>query len=119
MAEAALACRAGVGRRRGWIPAPTLTHRVMAMLAENGALGSRASAERPSMRHSFQAMLAAHPHIAAMREAFASAGTSRLPAHLLLSDRDFNENDYEALLALDDSVENRKGRTCCITLLFV
>jgi hypothetical protein len=41
----------------------------------------------------------------------------RLPAHLLLSDRDFDENDYEALLALDDGVENRKVgkypvRTC-------
>ena len=36
-------------------------------------------------------------------------GAGRLPAHLLFSDRDFNENDYEALLALDDGIENRKG----------
>ena len=36
-------------------------------------------------------------------------GGSRLPAHLLFSDRDFNENDYEALLALDEGIENRRG----------
>ena len=30
----------------------------------------------------------------------------------MLSDRDFDENDYEALLALDDTVESRKGGTC-------
>ncbi|KAK9833098.1 hypothetical protein WJX74_007137 [Apatococcus lobatus] len=102
--------RAGGQRRRGW-PAPTLTHTVMAMLAENGALGPASTGERPSMRHTFQAMLAAHPHIAAMHEAFAGMGNNQLPAHLLLSDRDFDENDYEALLALDDSVENRKGAT--------
>ena len=36
---------------------------------------------------------------------------SRLPAHLLYSDRDFNENDYDALLALDDTVPSRKGCT--------
>uniref|UniRef100_A0A061S5C4 Ring u-box superfamily isoform 2 n=2 Tax=Tetraselmis sp. GSL018 TaxID=582737 RepID=A0A061S5C4_9CHLO len=30
-------------------------------------------------------------------------------AHLLLSDRDFDENDYELLLSLDDGIENRKG----------
>ena len=29
----------------------------------------------------------------------------------MLSDRDFDENDYEALLALDDTVESRKGGT--------
>ncbi len=81
----------------------------MAMLAENGALESGMPGQQHGLRHTFQAMLNAHPHIAAMREAFASAGSNRLPAHLLLSDRDFNENDYEALLALDDSVENRKG----------
>ena len=34
---------------------------------------------------------------------------TRLPLHLLLSDRDFDENDYEALLALDDNVESRNG----------
>ena len=81
----------------------------MTMLAENGALEGEPNGERPGIRHTFHAMLAAHPQIAAMREAFVSAGSTRLPAHLLLSDRDFNENDYEALLALDDSVENRKG----------
>ena len=27
----------------------------------------------------------------------------------MLSDRDFDSNDYEALLALDDTIEPRKG----------
>ncbi len=36
-------------------------------------------------------------------------GAGRLPPHLLFSDRDFDENDYEALLALDEGVESRKG----------
>lgn len=48
-------------------------------------------------------------HLNAMRAAFAGMSSGRLPPHLLFSDRDFNEDDYEALLALDDSVENRKG----------
>ena len=53
-------------------------------------------------------------HLSAMRAAFAGMSSGRLPPHLLFSDRDFNEDDYEALLALDDTVENRKGRfeTC-------
>ena len=46
----------------------------------------------------------------AMRAAMAGlAAHTRLPPQLLYSDRDFDENDYEALLALDDTVENRKG----------
>ena len=48
-------------------------------------------------------------HLSAMRAAFAGMSSGRLPPHLLFSDRDFNEDDYEALLALDDTVENRKG----------
>lgn len=48
-------------------------------------------------------------HLNAMRAAFAGMSSGRLPPHLLFSDRDFNEDDYEALLALDDTVENRKG----------
>ena len=44
-----------------------------------------------------------------MRDAFAGMTTGRLPPHLLFSERDFDENDYEALLALDDAVESRKG----------
>lgn len=35
--------------------------------------------------------------------------SSRLPPHLLFSDRDFDENDYEFLCRLDDTVESRKG----------
>ena len=34
---------------------------------------------------------------------------SRLPPHLLFSDRDFDGDDYEFLSRLDDSVESRKG----------
>lgn len=49
-------------------------------------------------------------HVAAVRHAMGVIqGPGRLPAHLLFSDRDFNENDYEALLALDDNVVSRKG----------
>lgn len=36
-------------------------------------------------------------------------GGGRLPPHMVFSDRDFNESDYEALLALDETIENRKG----------
>jgi len=50
-------------------------------------------------------------HLSAMRAAFAGMSSGRLPPHLLFSDRDFNEDDYEALLALDDTVENRKGES--------
>jgi hypothetical protein len=50
-------------------------------------------------------------HLSAMRAAFAGMSSGRLPPHLLFSDRDFNEDDYEALLALDDTVENRKGKS--------
>ncbi len=39
--------------------------------------------------------------------------SGRLPAHMLFSDRDFDENDYEALLALDEGIENRKGAALC------
>ena len=53
-------------------------------------------------------------HLSALREAmmdrgFGGGAGGRLPLHLLLSDRDFDENDYEALLALDEGVESRKG----------
>lgn len=48
-------------------------------------------------------------HWSAMREAFAGMSQNRLPPHLLFTERDFDENDYEALLALDEAVESRKG----------
>lgn len=50
-----------------------------------------------------------HNRMHLVREAFMSLHTGRLPPHMLLSDRDFDENDYEMLLALDEGVENRKG----------
>ena len=34
---------------------------------------------------------------------------SRLPPHLLFSDRDFDGDDYEFLSRLDDAVESKKG----------
>lgn len=45
-----------------------------------------------------------------MRQALGGGmGAGRLPPHMVFSDRDFNESDYEALLALDETIENRKG----------
>lgn len=49
------------------------------------------------------------PHLAAMREAMLGMQRSRLPPHLLFSDRDFTADDYEVLCQLDETVENRKG----------
>ena len=47
---------------------------------------------------------------ATLLQALSTMGSAgRLPPHLLFSDRDFDENDYEALLALDEGVESRKG----------
>ncbi len=91
----------GRGRRRGWGPG-SLAEAMIGMLGED-ALGVVPGARMP------------HPprhiagHLSAMRAAFAGMSSGRLPPHLLFSDRDFNEDDYEALLALDDTVENRKG----------
>lgn len=64
----------------------------------------------PRARRPHGSHMAELRHLSALREAMAGAGAGRLPLHLLLSDRDFDENDYEALLALDESVESRKGQ---------
>eukprot|EP00210_Caulerpa_lentillifera_P002038 g1953.t1 len=58
--------------------------------------------------------LGSHPHegtsrISRVREAMVGIMNSRLPPHLLFSDRDFDGNDYEILSRLDDSVESKKG----------
>lgn len=74
----------------------------MGMLGEDAMMGSGDG--RPPQPPSHIA-----GHLSAMRAAFAGMSNNRLPPHLLFSDRDFNEDDYEALLALDDTVENRKG----------
>lgn len=56
-------------------------------------------------------------HVAAVRHAMgALQGPGRLPPHLLFSDRDFDENDYEALLALDDNVASRKGKSLLLEI---
>lgn len=47
--------------------------------------------------------------LAALHQAVSGARNNALPPELLFSDRDFTEDDYEALLALDESVENRQG----------
>lgn len=74
----------------------------MGMLGEDAMLGSvEGRVPHPSSHIA--------GHLSAMRAAFAGMSSGRLPPHLLFSDRDFNEDDYEALLALDDTVENRKG----------
>ncbi|GIM06251.1 hypothetical protein Vretimale_10607 [Volvox reticuliferus] len=45
----------------------------------------------------------------AMREQILAAHRAGIPAHLLLSDRDFTPEDYELLCRLDEGVENRKA----------
>lgn len=74
----------------------------MGMLGEDAMLGSADGRLPPPPSH-------IAGHLSAMRAAFAGMSSGRLPPHLLFSDRDFNEDDYEALLALDETVENRKG----------
>lgn len=48
--------------------------------------------------------------VLALHQAIRGAQCSSLPPQLLFSDRDFNDQDYEMLLRLDESVE-RKGAT--------
>jgi hypothetical protein len=50
---------------------------------------------------------AAGARLAAIRDALAGMTSGRLPPHLLFSDRDFDANDYEALLALDDGIKSK------------
>ncbi|BDA40512.1 probable E3 ubiquitin-protein ligase RNF12-A at C-terminar half [Coccomyxa sp. Obi] len=92
----------GRGRRRGWGSAASIAEVVMGMFAGAGPL---AGGHFPG--------LDGPPggHWSAMREAFAGMSQNRLPPHLLFTERDFDENDYEALLALDEAVESRKGAT--------
>jgi len=74
---------------------------MIGMLSEGGSLGSV---------HHLGAM---SDHVAAVRRVMGSlagrGAPGRLPAHLMYSDRDFDENDYEMLLALDENVASRKG----------
>lgn len=49
------------------------------------------------------------PPLAALRDAVAGMARSGLPPALLFSDRDFTADDYEALLRLDEAVENKRG----------
>jgi hypothetical protein len=47
--------------------------------------------------------------MAALHQAVTATRANTLPPHLLFSDRDFTDEDYEALLTLDEGVENRRG----------
>lgn len=47
--------------------------------------------------------------LAALHQAVSGARAGVLPPHLLFSDADFGEDDYEMLLKLDEGVENRRG----------
>lgn len=49
--------------------------------------------------------------LAAMHQAVMGARSGALPPSLLFSDRDFTDEDYEALLELDKGIENRQGAT--------
>ena len=49
--------------------------------------------------------------MAALHQAVSGARSGMLPPELLFSDRDFTDADYEALLRLDEHVENRQGAT--------
>eukprot|EP00891_Asterochloris_glomerata_P003948 jgi/Astpho2/3948/Aster-x0611 len=86
------------GHRRRW--GNSLAEAMMGMLQDSGG---RFGVTAPHLVG----------HFGAMREAFAGMNSGRLPAHMLFSDRDFDENDYEALLALDEGIENRKGAALC------
>ena len=55
---------------------------------------------RALAEHDHPAARALADHLATLRAA--AVGGGRLPGALVFSDRDFNEDDYEALLALDD-----------------
>ena len=68
-----------------------------------GALGS------PMFHAGMMGGLGGIPFGQGIREAMAGASQAGIPPGLLLSDRDFTADDYEALLKLDERVENRKG----------
>ena len=89
-------CRSGARRSTDWAPA-SLAEAMMGILSDGSPL---AHMQLGALSH----------HVAAVRHAMgALRRPGHLPAHLLLSDRDFNEHDYEALLALDDGVASRAG----------
>ncbi|KAL6766825.1 hypothetical protein ACKKBG_A37515 [Auxenochlorella protothecoides x Auxenochlorella symbiontica] len=80
--------------------------RVLSLLSEEMAGGGRwAGAAAPAAGPLALLMMA-------QRMGSAGGGRGRgggLPAHLLLSDRDFTADDYEALRALDEGLEDRRG----------
>ena len=107
-------CRASEvrARRRAWGPGDSLAEAMMGILGEDAMMGGFEGRLPHAPAH-----MAGHRH--AMRAAFAGITSGRLPPHLLFSDRDFNEDDYEALLALDETVENRKGECLCCALCLI
>ena len=66
--------------------------------------------QAPPRRRRPASSFCAAGHLTTVNAAYAGTSSGALPLHLLMSDKgDFREDDYEALLALDDLVENRKG----------
>lgn len=58
-----------------------------------------------------------HGQLSAMREALLGMACSGLPAQILFSDRDFDADDYEMLLRLDERVEKRGASRVAIDAL--
>lgn len=115
--------RMGASGRRRDFGDSSLADAMLGMLSQTGSWGGMHFGRDPDARLPGQ-FAGGHPlfgrtgssmdHVSsalgAMRAAMAGMATgSRLPPAMLFSDRDFDENDYEALLALDEGVENRKG----------
>lgn len=109
-----------LGRRGGHpmmpVPAPPRGRSFGSGASRSRVLGGASLADAMLDMLGDESMMAAggmgahvHNRMHLVREAFMSLHTGRLPPHMLLSDRDFDENDYEMLLALDEGVENRKG----------
>jgi hypothetical protein len=99
----------GAGRR--WA-SPASFADMMAELLSAGpggrAGGGRGGAAPPALSGAYAAIFG---ELSALHHAVSGARNNALPPDLLWSDRDFSEEDYEALLALDEGVKSRKGAT--------
>ena len=96
-------------RRRGW-PHPSSMGFADAMAGLlGGPPGEGSGPPSEGGRPYGSPFFSIFSEIAALHQAVSGARNGALPAELLFSDRDFNEDDYEALLALDANVENRQG----------
>ncbi|GAX86687.1 hypothetical protein CEUSTIGMA_g14094.t1 [Chlamydomonas eustigma] len=82
--------------------------RAMFMTAAAAAAGVSHSGGQQSVASMLSSRMMEYHH-RSMGEVLRGAMSTGLPPSLLLSDRDFTADDYEALCRLDDQVENRKG----------